>query len=264
MVLGGVPTYSVGMQVTITYLFVGLIVGFAAGLGAARFLWHRTGSPEKEEPLRVERRPARYSRSYEPSTPPQHRPSPRPRPVTALHHPNPIPAQVVDRSRFKPASPAPAPTPPAPIQVAPAPAPAPPAAVRDPVPDPDPEPFRAFEFRPAAELEPEPTPPRVAERPAAAERAVSFDTAEIPDRQLLNDLLESNRRLTEDAEVRLRREGSAFSPRVEVRETPQPREQPEPQPRAPRPAASAPAQNDLLARHRKLEEDSRRMSRRAD
>jgi hypothetical protein len=82
---------------------------------------------------------------------------------------------------------------------------------------------------------------------------VSIDQPEAADRHLLNDLLETNRRLTADAERRLRREGAPATEQLNLAE------------RAPaRPPATSPAPNDLLARHRKLEEDSRRMGKRAD
>lgn len=212
------------MQVTL--LVVGLIVGFAVGLGAGWYFWRPARLEEEEElPERSERRPARYPRSYEPSTPPQHRPTPRPRPVTALHHPNPLLTKVDEGWRPEAAS-----------AVVRDPIP-PPISVPRPVSTPAPEPARAFEYRPA----PEP------------ERPVSIGEPQAADRHLLNDLLETNRRLTEDAELRLRREGAAASEQLDLRERPQPR--------TPGPA---PADNDLLARHRKLEEDSRRMSRRTD
>lgn len=223
------------MQVTL--LVVGLIVGFAIGLGAGWYLWHPSRSGEDERPERSERRPARYPRSYEPSTPPQHRPTPRPRPVTALHHPNPVSPGLDD---VRPVEPAPSrtgdPTE-QPVEVmrsVPAPevtvASARAAAV-------DPEPLDRYEYRP--------TP-----RP---ERPVSIDQPQAADRHLLNDLLETNRRLTADAERRLRRGGAPAVEQLDLAE-----------PAPARPPASAPAPNDLLARHRKLEEDSRRMGRRAD
>lgn len=218
------------MQVTL--LVVGLIVGFALGLGVGWYFW-RPARPEEDEELeRSERRPARYPRSYEPSTPPQHRPTPRPRPVTALHHPNPLLTNV-DAPRPETASAHRSdPTPP-PVSVPP--------------PVPAPEAARSYEYRPA----PAPAPASKFEYPPAAqsERPVSIDQPEAADRHLLNDLLETNRRLTEDAELRLRREGAQSGEQLNLRERPQAR-----------PQAPAPADNDLLARHRKLEEDSRRMS----
>lgn len=235
------------MQVTVTYLVVGLIVGFALGLGAGWFFWHgrHTARQEEEEPQRterVQRRPAaRYPRSYEPSTPPQHRPTPRPRPVTALHPANPIPPEVRLATR-----PAPAPRPA--LDVAPVPAPV----------EAEPEVEFVPPVRPAAvEPEPEPRPEPQAEsnfefRPAPEQRPVPVDQ-QPPDRELLHNLLETNRRLTADAELRLQRGGGAPVERTETRE-----------PAPVRPQVTAPNDNDLLARHRKLEEDSRRMSRRAD
>lgn len=214
------------MQVTL--LVVGLIVGFALGLGAGWYFW-RPAPEEEEESERSERRPARYPRSYEPSTPPQHRPTPRPRPVTALHHPNPLLTRVDEGRRpERPAADLGDPIPP-PVSV-PRPAPAP-------APAPDPAPVDRYEYRPA----PSPAP--------AADGPVSIGEPQVADRHLLNDLLETNRRLTEDAELRLRREGEQAGEQLALRDRPQPK-----------PAAPAPADNDLLARHRKLEEDSRRMS----
>lgn len=223
------------MQVTL--LVVGLIVGFALGLGAGWFFWHPSSRSEEERQERSERRPARYPRSYEPSTPPQHRPTPRPRPVTALHHPNPVPdmdgerpvesaSSRVDDTTQQPvqaSQPVRAPE----ITVAPAAA----AAAADP------EPLDRYEYRPS---------PR-------AEGPVSIDQPEAADRHLLNDLLETNRRLTADAERRLRREGAPATEQLDLTD------------RAPaRASVSTPPPNDLLARHRKLEEDSRRMGRGAD
>lgn len=226
------PPILYPMQVTL--LVVGLIVGFALGLGVGWYFWRPAHEEEEEELERSERRPARYPRSYEPSTPPQHRPTPRPRPVTALHHPNPLLTNV-DAPRPEPAS----------------------AHLSDrtlppvSVPPPEPEPARSHEYRPAPAPEPA---GRFEYRPAPqAERPVSIDEPEAADRHLLNDLLETNRRLTEDAELRLRREGAQSSEQLNLRERPQAR-----------PAAPAPADNDLLARHRKLEEDSRRMGGRTD
>lgn len=211
------------MQVTL--LAVGLIVGVALGLGAGWYFWHPRARGEEERPERSERRGARYPRSPEPSTPPQHRPTPRPRPVTALHHPNPLLTKVDDAPRprmpvadvSEPASPSVPPSSPAP----------------------DPEPAPAFEYRPAPAPE--------------LERPVSIGKPQAADRHLLNDLLETNRRLTADAELRLQREGARAREQLNLRERP-----------PVKPPAPAPADNDLLARHRKLEEDSRRMSRRSD
>lgn len=209
------------MQVTL--LVVGLIVGFALGLGAGWYFWRPARPEADEERERSERRSARYPRSYEPSTPPQHRPSPRPRPVTALHHPNPLLTKVDDVARPEPAS-AHEPIPP-------------PVSAPQPAAVPDAERAASYEYRPA----PQP------------DRPISIDEPQAADRHLLNDLLETNRRLTADAERRLRREGAQASEQLPLRERPQAR-----------PQAAAPADNDLLARHRKLEEDSRRMSRRTD
>jgi hypothetical protein len=224
------------MQVTL--LVVGLIVGFALGLGAGWYLWHPSRTGAEGRPERSERRSARYPRSYEPSTPPQHRPTPRPRPVTALHHPNPISTGADD---VRPVGPAPSrssdPTE-QPVEVSRS-VPAPEIALASSVgaAAAGAEPFDKYEYRPT---------PR-------AERPLSIDQPQAADRHLLNDLLETNRRLTADAERRLRREGAPAVEQLDLAE------------RAPgRPPASAPAPNDLIARHRKLEEDSRRMGRRAD
>ncbi len=208
------------MQVTL--LVVGLIVGFALGLGAGWYFWHPRGL-EEERNERSQRRPARYPRSHEPSTPPQHRPTPRPRPVTALHHPNPLLTKMDEVRRPETAG--------ADVSES-----TPPVSVRRDIPAPDPVPIDKYEYRPA---------PR-------AERPISIEEPQAADRHLLSDLLETNRRLTVDAELRLRREGSAGE-QLELRQRPKAR-----------PPAAAPADNDLLARHRKLEEDSRRMSRRTD
>ncbi len=224
------------MQVTL--LVVGLIVGFALGLGAGWYLWHPSRSAGDRGPERSERRTARYPRSYEPSTPPQHRPAPRPRPVTALHHPIPVSPGMDD---VRPVEPAPSrssddtqqPVPP------PRPVPAPEIAFAGSVraAAADPEPFDKYEYRPGP-------------RP---DRPVSIDQPEAADRHLLNDLLETNRRLTADAERRLRRDGAPATEQLNLTE------------RAPaRAPASSPAPDDLFARHRKLEEDSRRMGRHAD
>lgn len=213
------------MQVAL--LVVGLIVGIALGLGAGWYFWHPKARDEEERPERGERRSARYPRSHEPSTPPQHRPTPRPRPVTALHHPNPLLTKVDDPPRSH----------------------MPVADVSDPLdaPSPTPRPVQAPDPAPAPSFEYRPAPPPEPERP------VSIGEPRAADRHLLNDLLETNRRLTADAELRMQREGAR------AREQPIRRERPEV-----KPPATAPADNDLLARHRKLEEDSRRMSRRSD
>ncbi|MGH7921172.1 MAG: hypothetical protein ACREQM_14710 [Candidatus Dormibacteraceae bacterium] len=70
---------------------------------------------------------------------------------------------------------------------------------------------------------------------------------------MLQELLEANRRLTADAELRLRREGAGSADQLHLGEPP-----------AARPAVSPPAPDDLLARHRMLDQDSRRMGRRQD
>lgn len=218
------------MQVTITYLVVGLVVGFAIGIGAGWLFWHgRSAAHQEEEPERTQRRPAaRYPRSYEPSTPPQHRPTPRPRPVTALHPANPRPPEVTMAPAVAASRPPVGASPPPP-----APEVAPPARAAAP----EPEPPERYEFRPA---------PRAEERPVPVDQ-------QPPDRELLHNLLETNRRLTADAELRLRRGGAPAGG-----QTGRPEQSPV------RPRVSAPEDNDLMARHRKLEEDSRRMSRRAD
>ncbi|MGH7921958.1 MAG: hypothetical protein ACREQM_18735, partial [Candidatus Dormibacteraceae bacterium] len=156
------------MQVTL--LVVGLIVGFALGLGTGWYFWH--GAKETEE-----RAPVRRPRSYEPSTPPQHRPTPRPRPITAMRHatsastagePRPIPFVEPAPERVAVREPAPRPA----VAVAE-------LAARVLEPEPFPEPARA----PIGDVEYRPAPRR--------EGPVSIEEPERADRHVLQELLEA-------------------------------------------------------------------------
>ncbi|MFZ0214981.1 MAG: hypothetical protein WAM30_03470, partial [Candidatus Dormiibacterota bacterium] len=114
-------------------------------------------------------------------------------------------------------------------------------------PDPAPEP----EYRPPpiARHDPSPSTPPPSAAPDAGPVSID-DPRQGADRRRLQELLEANRRLAADAE-RLRREPSAGGDQLHFDETPPPVRRPPSDP------------DDLLARHRKLDEDSRRMGRRS-
>jgi hypothetical protein len=235
---------------------VGLIVGLVIGLATGWFLWHQPPEPEE----RSDRRPVRPVRSrstaYEPSTPPAHRPTPRSRPVTALprpivteHAPGPARSMPTFTSAPAGAEPSLAAT----------------ATEPEPFAEREPAGVDAVTAKPEPEYRPLPAAPRTSgpaagDRPSAATEATAApqggrpisidDPRQTADRRRLQELLEANRRLDADAE-RLRREPSPSGDQLRLGDVPPPVRRPVSDP------------DDLVARHRKLDEDSRRMTRRS-
>jgi hypothetical protein len=220
------------MQVAL--LAVGLIVGLLIGLGSGWFLWHRAEEPDErvERPVREVRR---RSTAYEPSTPPAHRPAPRSRPIMAM--PRPIAPESSGPS-FADEPPADVP----PVPAADTDAVEPPGLATTPEPE--------YRPPPIARHDPTPSSPPSSSPPDTGPISID-DPRQGADRRRLQELLEANRRLAADAE-RLRRDPSAGGDQLHLNEAAPPVRRPPSDP------------DDLLARHRKLDEDSRRMGRRSD